>query len=117
MIFLLIEYFIYDDACHIKKFLNKRKFKTERGIALSLKKHFLDKLHFSNHIDKWCLENCNPYNERALDKVNTVVCEQFNFWLGGFKYMVKHMNYHRFHFFLFIMFNFYNFIKQKENEA
>ena len=38
--------------------------------------------------------------------VNTVVCEQFNFGLGGFKYMVKHINYHRFHFFLFIMFIF-----------
>ncbi len=39
-----------------------------------------------------CLQNCNPTNNPDLDGVNTVVCEQVNFWLGQFKYIMKHMN-------------------------
>jgi len=74
-------------------------------------KHFIDKLHISNHKDPWCLTNCDPCKERELDGINTVACEKFNFWGDGFKHMVKHMNYPRFHFFLFVMFDFYN--KQK----
>ena len=102
---------MYDDACHVLKFLNKRKKKienSERGKILIKKKHFIDKLHISNHKDPWCLTHCNPNNENELNGINTVVSEQFNFWCSGFKYMMKHMNYQRFHFFIFIMFDFYN---------
>jgi hypothetical protein len=37
------------------------------------------------------------------DKINTVVFEQVNCWLGSFKHIVNCMNFYRFNFFLFIM--------------
>ena len=43
-------------------------------------KHLIEKLHISNHKDPWYLVNCDPYKERELDGINTVACEQFNFW-------------------------------------
>ena len=48
-----------------------------------------------------------------LDNINTVVCERFNLWGGGFKHMLKHINYQRFHFFCIIIFDFYNIQKLK----
>ena len=79
-------------------------------------KHFIDKLHISNHTDPWCLANFDPYKERELDGISTVACEQFNFWGDGFKHMVKHMNYPRFHFFLFVMFDFINKSLKSKNQ-
>ena len=29
-----------------------------------------DKLHFRNHTDKWCKEQCNPYDCMDLEGVN-----------------------------------------------
>ena len=34
------------------------------------------KFHFENHIDAWCIGNCDPYKIKDLDGVNTEVCEQ-----------------------------------------
>ena len=108
-----LTYMLYDDVCNIKKFLNKRKLKTSRGQKLNEKKHFINKLHILNHKDPWCIANCDPYKEPELNGINTVVCEQFNFWGDGFKFMIKIMKYQSFHFFLFIMFDFYNIQKLK----
>ena len=36
----------------------------------------MDRFHFGNHIDEWCIENCDPNKVRELDGVNTEVCEQ-----------------------------------------
>ena len=30
----------------------------------------VDKLHFRNHVDKWCKENCNPYDRKDLEGVS-----------------------------------------------
>ena len=50
--------------------------------------------------------NANLHDD--LFKVNTVVCEETNYWLSGFKYAMKHMNQDRYNFFLFIILNIYN---------
>jgi hypothetical protein len=97
----LPKYFLYDDACHLLKYMinNKLNEKTKRGKLLARHKHFVDKLHIQNHTNLWCLKYCHPSDERDLDNVNTVVCEQLNFWLSRFKHMTKHMSYNRFFFF------------------
>jgi hypothetical protein len=112
----LPEYFIYDDACHVKKYLDTRKdlMSSDRGQKLLNKKHFIDKLHFSNHKDPWCIENCDPFKEKNLENVNTVVSEEINYWLSGFKYILKHMNFSRYHFFLFVILDKYNSLKIKK---
>ena len=46
----------------------------------------VDKFHFSNHIDPWCVENMDPYKIPDLDNVNTVICEQL------FKKVNSHTN-------------------------
>ena len=110
--------FCYDDACHLKKFLINRKIETlsERGKQLSNKTHLIDKFHIYNHKDPYCLKNCNPYDYKEMDKLNSVVCEEINFWAGKFKYILKHMNYYRFHFYLYIIFNLYNKEKLKNQK-
>ncbi len=35
---------------------------------------------------------CHPDEYPDLKLVNTVICEQVNFWLGKFKHILKHMN-------------------------
>ena len=108
---------IYDDGCHLKKFIEKNQIsrKSERAIVLDKTKILIDKFHINNHTDKWCLKNCNPNNEVLLDKVNTVVCEEINFWLSGYKHMVKHMKQENFGFFIFIIMDFYNRMKLNKN--
>ena len=56
-----------------------------RGILLAV---FFDKLHIQGHVEKWCLDNCNPRKFPELNKINTMGCEKINFWLGGFKYAI-----------------------------
>ena len=106
----LPEYFIYDDACHVKRFVEKRNFSkiSSRASILFHKKHYIDKLHFLNHKDAWCEKNCNPNKVDDLKNINTVVQEQINYWAGGYKHMLKHMNYYRFNFFLYIIFDVFN---------
>ena len=85
---------VYVDDSHLKHFIEKNKVsqKSERAAIFNETKIYIDKFHIYNHIDKWCLKNCNPKNEEQLDKIDTVVCEEINFWLSGFKHILKHMN-------------------------
>lgn len=68
-----------------KKFILKNKIceKIERAKFLKNIEIVTDRLHFKNHPDKWCKENCNPDKIETLDGQNTVICESFNFWLSG----------------------------------
>lgn len=69
---------IYDDNCHLARFaLNKKIKKNEvtQFFAEKVRKN-VDRFHFKNHIDPWCIENCDPNKVRELDGVNTEVCEQ-----------------------------------------
>ncbi len=106
----LPEYFVYDDACHLLRYLINRKFdkKSERGKILLNKTHVMDKFHMHNHSDAWCTEHCDPNDIEDLQNTNSSVCEEINFWLKGFKHIVKHLSFVRFHFFMFIILNNYN---------
>ena len=58
-----------------------------------------------------CLERNHQAKFPVLKGVNTMVCEQSNFWVSGFKTPTKHMNHVRFPFFFYIIFDEYNTIK------
>ena len=68
----IAERIIYDDACHLKKYaMNPMRM----GITSISKKlggmdMVVDKLHFRNHVDKWCKDNCNPYDRDDLEGVS-----------------------------------------------
>ena len=68
------ERIIYDDACHLKKFCTNpvRSRLTKVSKNLGEMDMVVDKLHFRNHVDKWCKENCNPYDRIDLDGVNAI---------------------------------------------
>ena len=54
-------------------------------------------------MDLWCQENCNPYDVRNLENVNSAICEQL------FKNINQHTNVKSMnepHFFLFFMYIF-----------
>ena len=106
------KYVIYDDACHLGPFC-KSHINTliPESLHFSDKLYVVDKLHMKGHTGIQCKQNNDPALFPDLDDVNTVICEQINFWLGKFKYILKHMNFSRFYFFLFIIFDFYNSIK------
>lgn len=73
------ERIIYDDACHLKKFCMNPK-RSEVSIVskkLSQMDMVVDKLHFRNHVDKWCKANCNPYDRNELEGVSLINCDFF----------------------------------------
>ena len=63
------------------------------------------------HTGKKCKLTNNPKLFPELDNINTQICQQINFWLGKFKYILKHKSVYPFNFFLFIIFDMYNQIK------
>jgi hypothetical protein len=73
-----------------------------RALCLKDVGYVVDKLHIKGHIGKNCKKFCHPDNFPPLKLLNTVVCEQKNFWLGKYKYSLKHMGTNRFNFFVFI---------------
>ena len=79
------QYIIYDDACHLKKFVQKRvkENPTDRLVEFNKYPFIVDKLHIQGHVDPWCLANCNPKDHADLKGCNTMVCKQINFFLGG----------------------------------
>ena len=97
---------LYDDACHFKKFSEKKEHAEKNDIteflASKVGKH-VDKFHFPNHVDKWCHKNCNPNEVKHLDGVNTPICEQLFSAINKYT-NAKAMN--ESHFFLFFLFIF-----------
>lgn len=116
MLITHIKYFfiVYDDACHLRRFTenccNSISNPTSRLKDFAAKIFAVDKLHIQGH-EAWCKAECHPKNWQELDDDNTVVCEQINFWLGGFKSIMRHQNAYRFNFFMYILLNEYNKIK------
>ena len=51
----------------------------------------VDKFHFKNHVEPWCVKNCDPYKAKILDGVNSESCEQTFKWVNRFT-SVKAMN-------------------------
>ena len=80
-------------------FCVSRSGKSERANVFSKIGYAVDKLHIKGHIGKNCKKFCHPDNFPRLATLNSVVCEQKNFWLGKYKYGLKHMNMARFNFF------------------
>ena len=68
----------------------------------------IDRLHINNHKGKKCRKHFDADKIEDLLNINTVVCEQTNFWLSHFKYIMKHMNAQRFNFFMYIILDKYN---------
>ena len=64
VIILLQGFIIYDDGCHLKKY----SINPSRATATTTTEHItklnivIDRFHFTNHVDKWCHTNCNPYS-------------------------------------------------------
>ena len=58
----------YDDACHLKKYGSNqvRSDMTPTSERMSHMEMIIDKLHFKNHVDKWCKVHCNPYDCEEL---------------------------------------------------
>ena len=73
-------------------------------------------MHFRGHVDSWCKQNCNPNDHNELKPINTVICEQINYWLGKYKFPMKCMNQVRYNFFLYIIFSNYNQINLNNNK-
>ena len=104
----------YDDACHLVKFARnhykKKNLQNEHTKFMAEVPIVVDKFHFRNHVDKWCHENCNPYQIRELDGVNTESCEQTFHWVNQFT-AVKSMNEPHFWLFFTALFEMHNLSK------
>ena len=55
----------------------------------------VDKFHFRNHTDPYCIKKCDPYKAKILNGVNSESCEQTFAWVNKFT-SVKAMNEARF---------------------
>ena len=59
---------------------------SERAIRLKAMKYVIDRQHIKNH-QKECHDAYDADLYEELNKINTIVCEQTNFWLGGYKHI------------------------------
>ena len=62
------------------------------------------------------LQSVEKYSQnliRDLDNAQTMICEQRNFWISGYKHNVNHMNQYRFHFFIALFLNILMKLKKK----
>lgn len=100
----------YDDACHLKKFVCNpiRCNKTDVAKFIAALKIVVDKMHFCNHVDKWCRRNVNPYTDDVFNGINTEACEQTFHFISKYKYATKHMSYGRYNIFMLHLSNMYN---------
>ena len=72
---LFIEYIIYDDACHLKRYAcnPSRANKTDTTKHISSCHIVVDKFHFPGHVDLWCKEHCNPNKLEELNNVKLCI--------------------------------------------
>ena len=97
----------YDDACQLKRFCNKRLGTVAARFIANLIM-VVDKLHFKNHIDKWCRQNVNPHKVKEFNDLNTEACEQTFVFISKFKHATKHMSFGRYNLFHLTMCDIYN---------
>ena len=91
-----LEVLVHDDACHLRRFADKRREQSDMAARLSYPRvqYIIDKMHAKGHVDKWCLENCHPdvpKNAEAICGVRTPACETVNSVLGRHKFALRHM--------------------------
>ena len=77
----------------------------------------IDKFHFKNHTDSWCIENMNPNDSQFLKDVNTEVMEQIFSWFKGFSSSLKYMKSCRFNFFILDMIDRHNSLKLRKPQT
>ncbi|XP_076101176.1 uncharacterized protein LOC143070960 [Mytilus galloprovincialis] len=92
----------YDDACHLKKFIINpvRINKSQYSQFLATLRIVVDKMHFANHVDKWCRRNVNPYTDDQFNNINTEACEQTFQFVAKYKYTTKHMSHGKYNLFM-----------------
>ena len=93
---------VYDDACHLKKFLLNRPNSILCRTLLRGMEIVCDRFHFPNHTSKWCKANVDPAKctVPGFDKANTQAGEEAFAWLARSKHIFHSMNEARF---LFLM--------------
>ena len=67
-----LEFIVYDDGCHLKKYAmdTVRCTATDTASKIAEMPIIVDKMHFKGHTDPWCAENCNPYSYKELEGVS-----------------------------------------------
>ena len=105
------KYICYDNSCQLQKFCVNRANHTDKSRFFDEYTYIIDRLHVKGHVAR-CREIYPPNLIRELDNAQTMICEQRNFWISGYKHNVKHMNQYRFHFF-YIIFTYFNEIKEE----
>jgi hypothetical protein len=109
------KYIIYDNACHLEPFVKKHQnLNSAQLLKLNDTIFVIDRLHFFNHVGKNC-KNYKAENHDELKNVNTVICEETNYWFSGYKHIMKYMNSERYLFYLYIICESYNNEKIKLN--
>ena len=87
---------VYDDMCHLRKYLDLRQTKNPLYEQILNKWLAVDRLHIRNHKLKvknsngltYCGKYCDPYSDdlkRVLLGLNTMVCEETFRWFSRFK--------------------------------
>ena len=104
---------LYDDACHLSKHVRCR---CVYPLLANLEMK-IDKFHFKNHTDSWCIENMNPNDSQFLKDVNTEVMEQIFSWFKGFSSSLKYMKSCRFNFFILDMIDRHNSLKLRKPQT
>ncbi len=61
---------VYDDGCHLIKYLHKHIGKdliaTDAAKKLAEVKFSVDRTHFRNHVGYWCRKNMNPEDNPCM---------------------------------------------------
>ena len=93
---------VHDDACHLRKFMDKWMDSQPR-LTYPQTKFVLDKFHAPSHRDPWCKQHCCPKvpeNARLLAGVNRSSCEFLFSWFSKFRPSFRTMNRQTAHFFV-----------------
>ena len=60
---------VYDDGCHLAEFVNNHfgndLAMTSASQILKSTPFSIDRVHYKNHVGRWCRENMNPDNNRC----------------------------------------------------
>ncbi|KXJ06830.1 uncharacterized protein LOC114576501 [Exaiptasia diaphana] len=108
--FKMLEYLVYDDACHLRKYAQNpiRSELTEQTKTLRDIEIVVDKMHMRGHVDPWCKKHCDSRKIEELAEVDTEVCEQSFSWLSLYKKMTRKMNQEHFMFLVLYLLHLHN---------
>ncbi len=97
MLGIFPKFCIYYNASKLQDFVESRSQINENTRVFQELTYVIDRLHIQGR--KYPQTRNNPDKYLLLKNVNTMVCEQINFWASGYKHAAKHMNQTRFNFF------------------